>query len=210
MLELSNLCHCVQHPGKLTSKHLSSSRNDRKLICKQKWVLRKWCWVSNLCHLCHCVQHPGKLTSMHFWSSRNERKPLCKQKCVLRKCCWVSQKQWMLDLSNLCHCVQHPENLLVGMTAALAMKESHFLSQNMHVFRKWLCGILETVNARAFKHLPLCSASQKTYKSSRNERKLICKQKWVLRKWCWVSETVNVRPFKPFIVFSTLKCISVL
>ena len=30
MLELSNLCHCVQYPGKLTSRDFWSSRNERK------------------------------------------------------------------------------------------------------------------------------------------------------------------------------------
>ena len=148
MLELSNLCHCVQHPWKLTSRDFWSSRNERKPLSKQKCVLRK-CWylkwylekplplwmleLSNLlplCFLCHCV-HPWKLTSRDFWSSRNERKSLSKQKCVLRKCCWVSQIWWMLELSNLCHCVQNPENLLVEISGALGMKETHFLSKNV-------------------------------------------------------------------------------
>ena len=37
----------------------------------------------------------------------------------------------ILELSNLCHCVQHPENLLVGISGVLGMKESHFLSKNV-------------------------------------------------------------------------------
>ena len=112
--ELSNLCHCVQHPWKLTSRDFWSSRNESKPLSKQKCVLRKYCvvfqkWLMlELSNLCHCVQHPWEVTSKDFWSSRNERKPLSKQKCVLRKCCGVSQKKkWMLKLSNLCHCVQH-------------------------------------------------------------------------------------------------------
>ena len=33
---------------------------------------------------------------------------------------------------NLCHCVQSTlENLLVGISGALGMKESHFLSKNV-------------------------------------------------------------------------------
>ena len=43
MLELSNLCHCVQHPWKLTSRDFWRSRNKRKPLCKQKCVLRKCC-----------------------------------------------------------------------------------------------------------------------------------------------------------------------
>ena len=115
MLELSNLCHCVQHSWKVTSRDFWSSRNVRKPLSKQNvfWenavgYLKKQ-WMLKLSNLCHCVQHPWKSTSRDFWSSRNEKKTLSKQKCVLRKCCGVSQKnQWMLKLSNLCHCVQHP------------------------------------------------------------------------------------------------------
>ena len=111
---LSNLCHCIQHLWKLTSRDFWSSRNKRKPLSMQKCVLRKCCgvsqkqWLLELLNLCHCVQHPWKLTSRDFWSSRNTRKPFSLQKCVLRKWCGVSQKQWMLVLSNLCHCVQHP------------------------------------------------------------------------------------------------------
>ena len=54
-----------------------------------------------------------------------------------------------------------PENLLVEISGALGMKGSHFLSKK--VFEKMLWGISETVNARAFKPLPLCSAPLKTY-----------------------------------------------
>ena len=80
MLELSNLCHCVQHPWKLTSRDLWSSRNERKPLSKQKCVFRicsgvsqKW-WMLELSNLCHCVQQTWKLTSRDLWSSRNERK----------------------------------------------------------------------------------------------------------------------------------------
>ena len=68
VLELSNLCHCVQHPRKLTSRDFWSSRNDSKPVSKQKCVFRKCCGVSQkwcmleLSNLCHCVQHPWKVT----------------------------------------------------------------------------------------------------------------------------------------------------
>ena len=96
MLELSHLCHCVQHPWKLTSRDFWSSRNERKPVSKQKCVLRKCSgvsqkqWMLDLPNLCHCGQDIWKLTSRYFWSSRNERKPVSKQKCVLRTCCRVS------------------------------------------------------------------------------------------------------------------------
>ena len=87
MLELSNLCHCIQYPWKLTSRDFFwSSRNERKPLSKQKCVLRKCCgvsqkwWMLELSNLCHCAQYPWKLTSRDFlWSSRNTRKPLCQQ-----------------------------------------------------------------------------------------------------------------------------------
>ena len=113
MLEFSNLCHCVQHPWKLTGRDFWSSRNKRKPLSNQKCILRKWGgvshkqWMLELSNLCHCIQHLWKLTCRDFWSSRNKRKPLSKQKCILRKWGGVSHKQWMLELSNLCHCIQH-------------------------------------------------------------------------------------------------------
>ena len=168
MLELSNLCHCVQHPWKLTSRDFWSSRNERMPLSKQKCDLRKCCgvsqkwWILELSNLCHCVQHPWKLTSRDFWSSRNERKPLSKQKCVLRKCCGVSQKWWMLELSNLCHCVQHPWKL-TSRDFWSSKNERKPLSKQKCVFEKMLWSISEMVNARAFKPLPLCSAPLKTY-----------------------------------------------
>ena len=122
-------------------------------------AVEKW-WVLELSNLCHCVQHPSKLTSRDFWSSMNKRKPLSKQRCVLRKCCGVSQKWWMLELSNLCHCVQPPQNLLssvIGMDLCSRNKRKP-LSKQKCVLRKCCGGISETVNARAFKPLPLCSA----------------------------------------------------
>ena len=94
MLELSNLCHCVQHPWKLISRDNWSSRNKRKPLSKLKHVLRKcsgvsqkW-WVLELSNLCHCVQHPWKLISRDNWSSRNKRKPLSKLKHVFEKMQW--------------------------------------------------------------------------------------------------------------------------
>ena len=52
-----------------------------------------------------------------------------------------------------------PENLVVGITGALEMKETHFLSKIY--FQKMQWSNSETVNARAFKPLSLCSAPLK-------------------------------------------------
>ena len=58
-----------------------------------------------------------------------KRKLLSKQKCVLRKCCGVSQKQcesWSFQTFAIVFST--PEKLLVEISGALWMKESHFLS----------------------------------------------------------------------------------
>ena len=132
-------------------------------ILSRNIFLRKCCrvsqkqWMLDLSNLCHCVQHPWKLTSKDFCRSRNESKPLSKQKCVLKKCCGVSQKCWKLELSNLCHCVYHPWKL-TGRDFRSNRNKSKPLSKQKCVFEKMLWGISETMNARAFKPLPLCSA----------------------------------------------------
>ena len=143
------------------------SSNERKPLSKLKHVLRKcsgvsqkW-WMLELSNLCHCVQHPWKLTARDFWSSRNERKPLSKLQHVFRTCSGESQKWWMLELSNLCHCVQHPWKL-TGRDFWSSRNERKPLSKQNMCFEKMQWSISETVNARAFKPLPLCSAPLKT------------------------------------------------
>ena len=137
MLEhlLLDLCHCIQHPWKLTSRMYWSSRNERKPLSKLNHDFRKCSgvsqkqWMLELSNLCHCVQHHWKLTSRDYWSSRNKRKPLSKLKHVLRKCSGVFQKHWMLEILNHWHCVQHPWKLSSrDYLTVLGMTESHFLS----------------------------------------------------------------------------------
>ena len=119
-------------------------------------------WMLELSNLCHCVQHPWDYTSRDFCRSRNESKQVFKQKCVLRKCCRVSQKWWVLELSNVCSYVYHPCKLPSRDFWSTRNKRKS-LSKQKCVFEKMLWGISETVNARAFKPLPLCSAPLKTY-----------------------------------------------
>ena len=118
-------------------------------------------WILELSNLCHCVQHPWKLTNRDFCSSRNQSKQVFKQKCVLRKCCGVSQKWWVLELLNLCHSFQHPWKLTSKDFWRYRNKSKPLSKQKC--FEKMLWGITETVNARAFKPLPLVSAPLKTY-----------------------------------------------
>ena len=121
---------------KCTGRDFWSSRNERKPLSQQKCVLRKCCgesqkwWVLELSNLCHCVQHPWKLTGRDFWSSGNKRKPLSKLKCVLRKCCRdISETMRTRSFQTCVIVFSTPENLLVGISGALGMKKSHFLSK---------------------------------------------------------------------------------
>ena len=124
-------------------------------------VSQKW-WMLELSNLCHCVQHPWKLTSRVFWSSRNKEKSLSKLKHIFRKCSGVCQKLWKLELSNLFHCVQHPWKL-TSRDYWSSRNKGKSLSMLKHIFRKCSGVSQNTVNARDFKHLPLCSAPLKTY-----------------------------------------------
>ena len=74
---------------------------------------------------------------------------------------WGISENWVLELSTFAIVFCTSENLLVKVSGALGMKESHFLSKIC--FGKMLWGISETVSARAFKHLPLCSAPLEPY-----------------------------------------------
>ena len=80
MLELSKLCHCVQHPWKFTGRDFWCSRKKQKDTISSKICFQKMLWgISEMVSvraLCHCVQHHWKLTSRDFWSSRNDRNPL--------------------------------------------------------------------------------------------------------------------------------------
>ena len=74
---------------------------------------------------------------------------------------WDISRWWMLELSNFAIVFSIPENLLVAISGALVMKESHFLNKN--VFWENGVGYLKMVNARTLKPLPLCLASLKPF-----------------------------------------------
>ena len=107
--------------------------NERKPLSKLKHVFRKcsgvsqkW-WMLELSNLCHCVQHPWKLTSRYYWSSRNKRKPLSKLKHVSENAVEYLRNSECYSFQIFAIVFSTPENLLVGITGALGMKESHFL-----------------------------------------------------------------------------------
>ena len=120
---------------------------------------------------------PGNYTSSEFLELEGKKESYFLSKnCVLRKCCWSTLemvnarafKLFAIMLSN-------HENLLVGISGALGMKEAYFLSK--HCVMRKCCGVFsEKVSARALNPLPLCSAPLKAYFcrdfwSSRNEKK---------------------------------------
>ena len=101
---------------------------------------------------------PENLLVEHFWSSRIERKPLSKQKCVLRYCLeGISETVNAIAFKLFAIVFSSPENLLVGISGALAIKGKP-LSKQKCVLRIHWKGISETVNSIAFKPLLLCSA----------------------------------------------------
>ena len=88
--------------------------------------------MPDLSSMCHCVQYPWKLTSRDFLSFKNERKQLSNLKHVF----WENAVEYLRN--SKCEIFQTfaivfstPENLLVGISWALGMKENHFLSKNV-------------------------------------------------------------------------------
>ena len=144
MLELSNLCHCVQHPWKFNSRDFWSSRNMKESHYLSKNVIWENAVEYPINSECQSFQTflaivfstPENLIVVYFWSSRNKIKPLSKQKCILRKWCRVSHKQWMLEFSNLCHCVQHPWKLTCRDFWSSRNKRKP-LSKQKCILRKW-------------------------------------------------------------------------
>ena len=111
----------------------------------------------------------------------NERNPLSKHIIYFQKMhveqLRNSESQSLTKLMPLC--LAPLKNLVLGITGALEMKETHFLSKIY--FQKMQWSNSETVNARAFKPLPLCSSTpekltSRDYWSSRNERNPLSKQ----------------------------------
>ena len=198
MLEHLKLCHCVHHPWKPPSRDFWSSRNDRNPLSQQKCVLRKCCgesqkwWVLELSKLCHCVQHPGNLNGRDFWSFQNKRKPLSKQKSVLRKCCRVPKNGGCIELLKLCHCVQHPCKP-PSRDFWSSRNERKPLSKQKCVLRKCcresqIWWGLELSKLCHCVQLHLNNLLVGIFGALRKKRKTQSHQKYVLRKWCGVSQ----------------------
>ena len=145
MLELSNFCHCVQHPWKLTGRDFWSSRNERKPLSKLQHVLRKcsrvsqkW-WVLELSNVCHCDSTPENLLVEISGAPGTKESHLLSKTCF-QNMQWSMSEWWVLELSNLCHCVQHPWKC-TGRDFWSSRNERKPLSKLQHVLRK-CCGTL--------------------------------------------------------------------
>ena len=72
MLELANLCHCVQYPSHLLVGIFLELSEWQKATLSAKMCFEKMLQgISGMvnaraCNLCHCVQYPSTLTSRHF------------------------------------------------------------------------------------------------------------------------------------------------
>ena len=134
----------ISNRWKLISRNFWSTGNESKRLSMQKCVLRNCCGVSQKWWMLELPNLLSLLTSRNFWSSRNEIKPLSKLKHVFRKCCVLSSEMVNAIASkSLPLCSAPLKTLLVGISGALGMKESHFLSKKYdlrkccRVSQKW-------------------------------------------------------------------------
>ena len=137
VLELSNICHCIQHPWKLTSRDFWSSRNDRKPLCQQKCVLRKcnavsqkW-WVLELSNLGYCVQHPWKLLVGISGALGKKESHFLNRNVFWENAVGYLRNSECKSFQTFAIVFSTPENLLVGISGALGMTGSHFVSKNV-------------------------------------------------------------------------------
>ena len=115
MLELSNICHCIQHLWKLTNRHFCSSRNERKPLSQLKMCFEKIMWIISDNSECQSFQTfaivfstPENLLMGISGAARKESKATLYAKiCFVKMLRGITDTWWMQQLSNLCHCVQH-------------------------------------------------------------------------------------------------------
>ena len=188
-LELSNLCHCVQHPWKLTSRHFWSSRNERKQLYKLKHVF--WGNVVGYLRNGECKNFqtfaivfstPGKLTT-RISGALGKKESHFLSKNVF----WALRSEW----EEMCHCVQYPWKL-TSRDFLSFKNERKQLSNLKHVLRK-CCGVSQKWWMPDLSNLCHCvqhpwKLTSRDFLSSRNEGKLLSKQKCVLTKCCGVSQ----------------------
>ena len=160
MLELSNLCHCVQHPRKLTNRHFWICKKESKPlydanICfvKMLWDISDTWWNARAFKPLPLCSAPLKTWLVGISGGlRNEQKATFSCKKVF----WENaegylQIQWMLRaFKHLPLYSATSDNWLIGISAVLEMKESYFLSypsassQSIFLLRKWLSFIFWT------------------------------------------------------------------
>ena len=184
MLEISNICHCVQHPWKLTSKDFWSSRNERKALSQQKCVLRSN-WSLGV-HILRDIAEIG-------WASQNWMN-------IFSFISSETQEMGTETFRTVTIVFSTPENLLVGNSGAQGMKKSHFLSKN--VLWEMLWEYLRNDECQSFQTFAIVFSTPDNLlveisgalemKESHFLNKNVC-----LGKCCRVSQnTVNARAFK--------------
>ena len=188
MLELSNLCHYVQHPWKLTSREYWSSRNKRKPLSQQKCVVEEMLWgiserviARALCKSSLLWYQGGPLAKIG-----SSAQVLCSGMQIISTLVHGSRSisQSRLICQVLCSGMEVISALVMGCPLAQVGSSAKFVcSYSWH----------------------FCSGTRGDFWSSRNKRKPLSKLKCVLRKCCEViSEMVNARAFKPLPLCSAL------
>ena len=84
-----------------------------------------------LSNLSHCVQHPWKLTDIDFRSSRNTEGHFLTKNVFWETAVGYLRNSECYSFQTFAIVFITPENLLVGISGTLGMKESHFLTKNV-------------------------------------------------------------------------------
>ena len=137
MLQLSNLCHRVQHPWKLTNRDFWSSRNERKPLSHQNVL-----WETAVGYLRNSECYSFQTFLIVFSTSENLLVEISgalgmKVGHLLKKnVFWGNAVGYLRNgecwsFQTFVIVFNTPENLLVEISGALGMKESQSVSKHM-------------------------------------------------------------------------------
>ena len=99
--ELSNLCHCVQHPWKFATRDFWSSRNIRNPLSKLKCVLRKCSGVSQKKMVFCKVDVFVKMMYCKVMTTVNEHYPIYLLGNPMNVCWNPQNRAWFAETINL-------------------------------------------------------------------------------------------------------------
>ena len=167
MLELSNLCHCVQHPWKLTSRDFCLGTQESHFL-QLKHVSRKCSgvsqkqWILELSNFAIVFKTPENLLVGISGALGTQESHFLSWNMFWENAMEYLRNGACLELSNLCHCVQHPWKL-TGRDFWSSRNTRKPLSKLKHVLRK-CCGVSQKQWMLELSNLcALCSAPLKTY-----------------------------------------------